>query len=161
MKTALEIERKFLLKQVPYKLPTYILGIQQFYCSTKEEPDFRIRKSTNIGTGKTTYTKTIKVRKAPGVYEETEGKLTEAVFNENKKHATTCINKKRVVYKFGKLKWEIDIYDFKLAIAEIELPTMNYPLKLPKFITDVLIMEVTKFKQFTNKALSEPYNYKL
>src|SRR5882672_10666875 len=156
MKTELEIERKFLLKSLPFIKGGYgtHLEIIQYYCSLEGEPDFRIRESINMETGKVTYTKTVKIRLAAGTYEETEGKIKESVFNKYKESATKVIKKKRCIIKFGKLKWEIDVYDFKLVVAEIEIPSMDYLLELPDYIKEVLIMEVTKFKQFSNKSLA-------
>jgi CYTH domain-containing protein len=153
MKTELEIERKFLLKSLPFvKGFDTVLDIEQFY--VKGEPGFRVRKTTVRQTGKITYTHTIKKQLRPGTYEETEGEITEKEFEGFKAKAYKHIEKSRYVRKEGKLKWEIDVYQFKLIVAEVELPKEDYPLELPQFIKEVLIMEVTKFKEFTNKSLA-------
>jgi hypothetical protein len=39
-------------------------------------------------------------------------------------------------------------------VAEIELPTKKYDLKFPKFMEDIILLEVTGVKQFSNRALS-------
>ena len=56
----------------------------------------------------------------------------------------------------GKLKWEVDVYeDLDLVVAELEIPSRKFKIKIPRFISDVLIMDVTKFSEFTNRSLSE------
>ena len=66
------------------------------------------------------------------------------------------INKVRYIYKDGDLKWEVDLFDngYKLIIAEIEIPKKRYKLNIPDFIKDVLLLEVTGLKQFSNRNLS-------
>ena len=158
MKTALEIERKFLLKSLPFTKGGFetILEIEQFYIKgLGESPGFRVRKTKAKSSGNITYTKTIKKNLKPGVYEETEGDITALEYYEMAATAYKRIEKTRYVKKEGKLKWEIDVYPFKLVVAEIELPKEDYPLILPAFIRDNLIMEVTAYKEFTNKALAE------
>jgi CYTH domain-containing protein len=54
------------------------------------------------------------------------------------------------------MKWEVDLFKDRchLIIAEIEIPTEDYDLKIPEFINKKLLMEVTGLKQFTNRSLS-------
>lgn len=155
----LEIERKFLLKKVPYNLkPDEVITIEQYYCSKNKELDFRIRKSIN-SLKEAIYTKTTKKRLSPGVFEELEFNITESQFKKYLKFAKSEIKKIRYIKKVGKLKWEIDFYtNIHLLVAEIELPDIKYPIKIPKFISKNLIMEITDIKQFSNKSLSNLLN---
>jgi len=42
-----------------------------------------------------------------------------------------------------------------LVVAEVEYPEENYKIKIPKFIEDVMILEVTKLREFSNKSISK------
>ena len=59
-------------------------------------------------------------------------------------------------YKDGNLKWEIDEFsnDYKLIIAEIEIPTKDYEVVLPDYVKDLVLIEVTGMKPFSNRSLS-------
>jgi CYTH domain-containing protein len=41
-----------------------------------------------------------------------------------------------------------------LIVAEIEIPKKSFKVNIPDFIKDKLLMEVTDFKQFSNRSLS-------
>lgn len=152
----LEIERKFLLKRLPSITPTDELVIFQLYCENKATGEkFRIRKSGSLNSSSSTYTKTKKKFITDGVYEEDEVEITREEFWNLEPLAYKRISKTRYIYKFGDLKWEVDSYDFKLIVAEIELPVIDYPLELPDYIASNLILEVTKLKEFTNINLAE------
>lgn len=160
MKTALEIERKFLLKGFPESGKVIVLDtikIEQYYCRDEKGNEFRIRSSNN--EGQVTLTKTIKKFLSPGVYEETEGELGVEEYNILLESAYRFILKTRWVIKHpdNNLKWEIDVFPFKVVIAEIELPTIDFSLELPDFIKDCLIMEVTGIQEFSNKNLAKNY----
>ncbi len=45
--------------------------------------------------------------------------------------------------------------DINLIIAEVELPEKDYKFEIPNFIKDLMVMEVTKYKYFSNKRLSK------
>ena len=93
----------------------------------------------------------------PGVYEEHEIGLNEGAFNDLKRYSKKRIAKYRYIYKINKkLKWEVDIFqDMKLVIAEIEIPTKDFKFKIPEYIKEKIIMEVTEFEQFTNFNLAK------
>lgn len=151
---ALEIERKFLLKRKPDIKFDETKLISQFYCIGK--PDFRIRETTI--KGRKTYHLTIKKKISDLTYDEFEKEITKKEFDTKLKKAKRFIFKVRYIKKVGKLKWEVDVYNnLDLVVAEIEIPSEKYHLKLPKFIQDSLIMEVTQFRNFSNKSLSEKY----
>jgi CYTH domain-containing protein len=157
MATALEIERKFLLKRKPSIEEDDVLKITQHYCK-KDGIEFRIRKTATYKGFQLNhlYHKTIKKFISDGIYEETENIISKEEYENYKKDfAGTSITKTRYIYKFGDLKWEVDVFDFGLVVAEIELPSMEHPLELPGYIAKELIMEVTKHREFTNKNLAE------
>ena len=68
----------------------------------------------------------------------------------------------KVRYKilFKNKVWEIDEFlgdNLGLIVAEIEIPSMDYDVQIPKFISDKLLMEVTGMKQFGNRNLSNKH----
>ena len=170
MAKKLEIERKYLLKRLPHGLKwDGVLHIFQYYL-----PDGRrVRETRNalvpsfysdiipFPFGRyVKYEVCIKKKLKAGVYEEDEKKITQKQFEKLKELATSSISKTRHIFKMGKLKWEIDEYqrDINLVTAEIELKTEKTKFKMPKELQDVLIMDVTEFREFTNKSLADAYS---
>ena len=106
---------------------------------------------------------TIKKNIAPGINEEDEKLITSDEFNQFvercKSSQSKYISKERLVYPDGDLKWEVDVFNngHHLIVAEIEVPSMEYEVQIPKFISDKLLMEVTGMKQFGNRNLSNKY----
>jgi CYTH domain-containing protein len=144
----IEIERKFLLKRLPnIKFDSHD-RMEQCYC-----PKGRFRLVLN---NKMSCLQTNKTEKRPGVYEEDEKTVSANFLAKSYQSKTKSLSKVRHYKKVGKLTWEVDEYlGMNVIVAEIELPTEKYDLKLPKFIKDVLIMEVTKFPEFKNSNLAE------
>lgn len=158
-KLNLEIERKFLLKNLPACMYDKILEIEQFYCNAPGKPNIRVRSSFDYADGKTTYTKTMKRRISMGVNEEIESKIDKNTFDEYVKSSDRVIKKVRYVKKVGRLKWEIDRYtNIKLVVAEVELKDINQIVPIPVFIRQNLIMEVTRHKEFSNRSMACKYN---
>lgn len=167
MANKLEIERKYLMKRLPELKFHKILHIFQYYLADGSR--IRLTKDATPDSGhfkgdiipfpfgvKNKFELTIKKKIKAGVYEEDERKISEKKYDELKKKAISHIKKARHIFKVGKLKWEIDIYkNIDLVTAEIELPRENYKFKIPPAIQKEIIMDVTEFPQFTNKALSE------
>jgi CYTH domain-containing protein len=150
---ALEIERKFLLKELPDIMYDNKLNIMQWYC----DKNLRIRRTLDVNSSKLSYTVTKKTLLRPGVYEEDEQVISKKKYEALLKSAFKCIIKTRYIKKFGKLKWEIDSYkDMSLTVAEIELPKEGHKFKLPDYIAYCLILEVTHMPEFTNKNLAFP-----
>ena len=157
----IEIERKFLLKSMPENQPTEIIKIDQFYFKNKEGIWERARQCDSNTNGKK-WIHTIKNRISDFSNEEIEKELTKKEFDKfknrcykwraNSKH----IKKERWIYPDGDLKWEVDLFKDRchLIVAEIEIPTEDYEIKIPDFINKKLLMEVTGLKQFSNRSLS-------
>jgi thiamine pyrophosphokinase len=82
------------------------------------------------------------------------------------KYDSRFVSKTRHIYLTGNdayfegeiknLKWEIDNFTFKLVVAEIEIPDLQYPIQIPRFINDKVIYEVTNIPEFSNKNLAQP-----
>jgi CYTH domain-containing protein len=157
----LEIERKFLLKSLPEVQPEQIVEIHQFYFKNQEGIWERAR-SWSSSNGDLKYIHTIKKNVSKISNLEEEYLMTLKQFNDFK---TRCyktpneskyIKKVRYIYKDGDLKWEVDEFNngYKLIIAEIEIPTEEYEVIAPEFIKDLVLIEVTGMKPFSNRSLS-------
>ena len=156
----LEIERKFLLKAMPNKEVDERLTIDQYYWKNSENIWERARTYHSDISGDK-YIHTIKKSIAKGINIEDEKTLTKEEFENFKEKCLSeptskFITKERFIYKHGDLKWEVDNFDngYKLIIAEIEIPKKGFRITIPDYINDVLLMEVTDLKQFSNRNLS-------
>jgi CYTH domain-containing protein len=158
----IEIERKFLLKSIPNKTPDEIIEIFQWYYKNEQGIWERVRSCYSDVKG-FYFTHTIKKSISPGVNQEDEKSITSDDFNEFVQKCKTgqskYISKERLVFVDGELKWEVDVFNngHHLIVAEVELPEEDYPVVVPKFIKDKLLMEVTGMKQFGNRNLSNKY----
>ena len=159
----LEIERKFLLSELPSVMPTELFIITQLYLEREEGYSERIRMAdrkeiTSPVFDPTIFTHTIKKYVSDGVYEETEKVITKEeydVISKNNPDAKVVL-KNRYVYPHNELKWEIDTFHTdNLTIAEIELPNEEYILEIPEFITNVMVKEVTGDKQYKNENIAK------
>lgn len=155
-----EIERKFLLRTLPKLDWSDILLIDQFYKKNKSFWD-RYRKLDSQINGVIKYQHTIKKTVSKGVNEEIEVELSEGDFIKNlskcflSKSEAKKITKIRYIFPYNGLKWEIDYFpDRDMIIAEIEIPTLDYALVIPDYISDNLIAEVTFEKEFSNRSLA-------
>ena len=154
---ALEIERKFLLKNLPI-LPDNkwdkILNIEQSYFTDAEGKISRIRIQTH--ENEIRFFLTQKELISHGVFEERESDITQKEYFEYYPKFERGLRKIRYVKNFGSnLKWEIDVYlTVKLVTAEIELPKIDYEFEFPDYIKENIIMEVTGMNEFSNFSLS-------
>jgi CYTH domain-containing protein len=159
-KINLEIERKFLLKNLPEVITTNkvkydVIKIIQFYLKIDG-----IWQRYRISEGKINikYTHTIKHSISLGVFQEDEKEITREEFNDKMaKHSkgARVIQKTRYVVKYKGLKFEIDVYkNLKLVTLEVELPKISHVYETPKFITQEILMELTGMRQFSNFNLA-------
>ena len=157
----IEIERKFLLKAMPDVLPTEVVKIDQFYFKNKEGVWERVRQwNSNIYGRK--WIHTIKTKLSDFSNEEIEKELTKKEYEKFKKKCrqnksnSRYIKKERWIYPDGDLYWEVDIFKDKchIIIAEIEIPSEDYDLNIPEFISKKTLLEVSGQKQFSNRSLS-------
>lgn len=155
----IEIERRFLLKSLPKEKPIEIIKIKQWYIKIDGIWE-RIRiEDSNINGRKIIHT--IKTKLSPISSMEDEKIISKKEFQKFIKQSKSdknskFISKKRYIYTDGKHKWEVDCFKQKchIIIAEVELPKEDYLLELPTFIQKKLLMEVTGFKQFSSRNLS-------
>lgn len=158
---SIEIERKFLLKSLPKIEPDEIIKIDQYYLKNYEGIWERARTYHSNIKGDF-WIHTVKKSIGKGVNIEDEKNITKEQFNEFKENChsgnfeSKFIQKERHIYKYGDLKWEVDKFlsGYSLIVAELEIPKKRYKIDFPQFIMDVLLLEVTGLKQFSNKSLS-------
>jgi CYTH domain-containing protein len=161
----IEIERKFLLKAMPDVLPTEVVKIDQFYFKNKEGVWERVRQWNSNLYGKK-WIHTIKTKISDFSNEEIEKDITKLEYEEFKKKCrgnksnSRYIKKERCIYSDGDLYWEVDLFKDKchIIIAEIEIPSEDYELNIPEFISKKTLLEVTGQKQFSNRSLSVKLN---
>ncbi len=159
-KENLEIERKFLLKNVPkFKGKVEKLIIHQIYVEGNGGKVTRYRMTEKVNSPivnpSRIYHMCNKRTISPGVFEEIESEISKEIFEKmlNKDHR--YIIKTRYVHKENGLKWEIDAYhDMKLVILEVELEDINQKIKIPDIIEEQMIVEVTGQRVFSNYNLS-------
>ena len=150
MASKLEFERKFLLLKKPVLKADSIARIEQHYFG-----DERIRRKSEEGKSDVFY-HTVKKNLRPGVNSEDEKIINRDDYYSLLEKSKYFIVKHRHYYFIGELKWEVDVFeDMNLVVAEVEYPREDYKLKIPKFVEDVTIMEVTKFREFSNKNIAK------
>jgi len=157
--TEIEIERRFLLKKLPNVKWTKKLDMIQHYLSDKGADEvIRIRSIVERKKRKTIseeYIHTTKTRVTDMAVLEKEVELTYDEYCDLLLASKRNISKYRYVKKVGKLKWEIDVFtSLNLIIAEIELPKEDYKIKIPEWLSEVILLEVTGMHQFSNSNLS-------
>lgn len=160
----LEIERKFLLKSMPSIVPCEKIVIEQYYWKNKKNIWERARTYHSDVSGDS-YVHTVKKAISKGVCSEDEKIISLDEFNKFKNVClkskfSSFVIKERWVYKDGDLKWEVDKFGsgYTLIIAEIELPHKGFRIKIPKFIKEILMLEVTGLKRFSSRSLSKKIN---
>ncbi len=148
----LEFERKFLLVRKPLVRADSVYQIEQHYYDDVRIRRIRFDKDPHTDKFYHTIKRTIEV----GVNFEDEKEISREEFYRYLQHSESYIAKDRHNYYVGDLKWEIDVFkDINLIIAEVELPEKDYKFEIPNFIKDLMVMEVTKYKYFSNKRLSK------
>lgn len=151
----LEIERKFLLKNLPIFAEDKVvkLHIHQVYVDVDgESTRFRATKTDN---NKMVYHKCIKREISHGVFSEVESNIEKSEFYDMCELSHTYISKNRYVYEDNGLKWEVDKYhNIHLITLEVELNDIKQEIIIPMIIQDEIITEVTGIKAFSNFMLS-------
>jgi CYTH domain-containing protein len=155
-KDNLEIERKFLLKNVPkfnLKKITKLI-IHQIYVDV-DGRSVRFRMTEDMNASNRIYHQCEKEVISHGVFEEIENEVDKSLFDEMLKKDHSYIIKTRYVHEENGLKWEIDKYhDVRLVTLEVELDDIEQDIVIPEIIEDQMIVEVTGQKVFSNYNLS-------
>lgn len=159
-----EIERKFLLKNLPKVKYDDIQLIYQYYLENDGDKTDRIRKVSS--DDKIIYLRTRKLKVSSLANEEEEFEITHEEYEALKKLSVSKIIKKRHVIKYGEYKWEIDLFtNIDLILCELEIVTSSKDnlekiseeinkIEIPEFIKRNLITEVTGQYEFSNISLS-------
>jgi len=149
----LEIERKFLLKDLPNVVWDEKYVITQSYCE-KEGEKFRLRERYSTSKKEYEFFKTIKKKLQDGIYEEDEESLTLQQYTNLCQYETNRIHKIRHIKIEDNFTWEVDDYG-KMVVAEVELESLDQNVTLPIWLSMLLVKEVTKYSEFTNHKLAK------
>lgn len=152
IKKVIEIERKWVLKRVPALKWDKVIYIYQYYT----EDGFRYRSERNTTTNITEYFKIKKTVIGHGTNEEELYPCSLEEFNEKVLNNKKFISKIRHVKNYKDYNLEVDMFtNINLTLMEIELPTIDFPVKLPKEVEKVIIDEVTGNLAYNNRNLAE------
>lgn len=148
-----EIERKFLLKELPeHAKGAAGVDIEQGWVPNKLLQE-RVRRARS-GDGERYY-RTFKVGmdlKRMELEEEISKEVFNALWRLTKGHR---VRKKRYRVEDGDLVWEIDAFlDKNLVVAEVELPSEDTKVKLPSWLKSCVVREVTGDPAFYNVNLA-------
>ena len=90
------------------------------------------------------------------IRQESESQISAASFNERWPETIgRRVCKKRHRVPADGLVWEIDEFsDFPLVLAEVELPTTDYLLSIPLWLSPWILQEVTLDSQYRNYNLA-------
>ena len=162
MKIHREIERRFILSKLPnftkYNLTTIEIEIKQNYLITTNGT-LRLRKVTHPGNNFQEHWLCTKSKKTRMGVKEVEHKTdpnTYEMIYPLCKHNE--IIKTRMTL-LGKETWEFDIFKKMLnglIVAELEFHSVpeSKSYKLPEFINEVLVEEITGYESCSNRNLS-------
>jgi CYTH domain-containing protein len=152
-RSAVEIERKYLLSGMPPRLPRApVARLAQGYLPgtrlvervrmVEEEGRRRYFRTVKVGTGL--------VRRE--LEEETTAQVFEALWPLTEGRRLT---KRRHAVPDGALVWEIDEFtDRALVLAEVELPSADAEVRLPAWLAPVVEKEVTGDPAYLNLNLA-------
>lgn len=156
----LEIERKWLLFIKPdLRSVSNIVrkNIIQYYTDNG-----RYRKEWFVENGEAVnkYTHTIKNTISPGVNEEIETEMIRSEFSKNIEKHKSFISKVRYEWKDGEVLWCFDNMSYiGTMLLEAEVPSIDYPIVIPDFLSTCIYSEVTGDKRFNNSELSKSSDY--
>lgn len=153
-----EIERKFLLKRMPQLLPENmreILIVQDYLKVAGTSARVRVELINSVPR----YTYNEKQFVSAGHYKELEEEISLERYQEllasyvDPENRT--IVKQRIAFHWCGQRFELDqfLVPIGVCLLEIELPSMDTPIKLPDFLE--IEREVTTERNWTNKALAK------
>jgi CYTH domain-containing protein len=175
-----ELERRFLLSAVPEINYESIIRIVQRY--KKDHPE-RIRMEEHflnprkplenfwlVENSRVLYEHTIKeFIDGQESLKETNTELSKSKYDEISPSYPNLIKKLRHVKPCSinkGLKWEIDDFSLHktenvlLVVAEIEIPSIEYELKIPDWLNPFVLKEITRESLFSNYQLAKRKMYK-
>lgn len=160
----IEIERKFILKNVPKfnrkEIEKFI--IHQIYLEIDGVVNrFRMTEDMGKDGDNRVYHHCIKTPISEGKFKEVERIISKEKFKEMFQKEHRYIIKTRYVYEKNGFKWEIDKYnEIYLVVLEVEFindydfENFNKEKDIPEIIKEQLITEVTGQTEFSNYSLS-------
>lgn len=156
MKEQLEIERVFLLRSLP-TMPNErdrLVIEQGYFGSSDATRQGRIRLTIHRD-GSCEHHANMKTGSGR-VRQEREGSITPEEFARDWPSTLgRRIRKIRRCVEDGALLWEIDEFlDFQLVMAEVELPSVEHPVSVPKWLAAEVIREVSDDSRYHNYALA-------
>jgi CHAD domain-containing protein/CYTH domain-containing protein len=150
----LEIERKYLLTQLPPEMPRGTSTVLHQGYLPGEHIVERLRRATR--GRRTSYARTIKFG-AGLVRTEIEEPTTRAVFDalwpltEGKR-----VEKRRHAVVDGALTWEVDVFtDRELVLAEVELTDERQEVSFPDWLAPYVERDVTEESTYVNYVLAK------
>ena len=152
MREEIEIERKWLLKELPEVTFDATIQIEQYY-----KDWLRYRKQVQSGVVDTFYC--IKKEKLqPGVNRETWQDCTKEDYFFNYPHDEKPIKKTRYVLEYEGHNLEIDTFEDGLVMMEIEVKSLSEPIQIPQIIHAQIEREVTGYPDYSNYQLYRKAN---
>jgi CHAD domain-containing protein/CYTH domain-containing protein len=152
--SAMEIERKYLLKGLPETMP----GVESLVIRQGYLPGERlVERLRAVKAGEQeTYYRTVKVGSGL-VRTELEEETSDAVFRKMWPLTTgKRLTKRRHRVPNGELTWEIDEFtDRRLVLAEVELPEAGTEVEIPGWLQPYVDREVTGEVEFLNSTLAK------
>ena len=147
-----EIERRFLLKNLPAMPPDGSRRIEQFYT-----PDgHRFRRGRKEYSFDWTYEKIIKRPIQNLINEEEIFDCSALDYLEEFKNNVGNLQKSRYIYHTQQNTFEVDEFDnMRLIICEVELQSPDQEILFPKEIKDQIILEITGMPEFSNFNLAK------
>lgn len=145
---SIEIERKFLIYNLPSEQPVKSYKIKQGYIAREGSNSVRIREKDGqyILSIKTTHIDGGRNELEYNISSEEGGVLFSSINHD-------VIEKTRNLYEINGLTWEVDVFSGRnkgLIIAEIELEDINQLIDFPSWVGP----EVTELSKFYNAKLA-------
>lgn len=156
----IEIERRFLVKDLSwFSEELRSVKIVQNYLSSDPARVVRVRLSTWDNRPQQAFLTIKGYRDSQGSCSEFEYQISVQEALEMQEMAPVSISKRRYhIPVLGNLTWEVDLFgdrNFGLVLAEIELPSPDYPVYLPPWLG----REVTTEPAYSNVSLAlRPYS---
>ena len=152
MMEEIEIERKWLLKELPKVLFDATIQIEQYY-----KDYLRYRRQVQDGVGEFFYC-IKKERLGYGVNRETWQDCTKEDFYFNYPQDEKPIKKTRHVLEYEGHNLEIDTFENGLVMMEIEVKSLSEPIQIPQIIHAQIEKEVTGDPDYSNYQLYKSFN---
>jgi len=156
---SLEIERKFMLAEIPRQLieegQLLIKSeqyIEQTYLAIDKTQEVRVRTITDLQSGSKTYTHTFKLGNGL-LREEIEYEITESIYTQlTAAFDYTPLTKKRTTAEWKGITVEIDSYDqLQLIVVEVEFTSEEEALA---FVPPAWFGEdISSQRQYSNKKV--------